>query len=124
MQSETIVLLFDIILFILGIYALACAIRMKKTAIPSAILIPKEEMPKMKNTKDFCQKMYVPTVLFAVVICLYGVIDIFNRYVWKLRCFATLNKNIESKSLDLSALADFFYVNIYEFICCLILCFT
>jgi len=41
-----------------------------------------------------------------------------------IRCFATYKGYIKSKSLNSSALADFFYVNIYAFVCCLLLRFT
>lgn len=42
----------------------------------------------------------------------------------ELRCFATINKYILFRSLYSSALAAFFYVNIYVFFCCILLCFT
>lgn len=84
MQSETIVLAFDVIILILGLDALFSAVRMKKTGIPSAILIPKEEQGRIKNKEEFCGKMYRPTILFGMIICLYGVADLFNRCVLKL----------------------------------------
>ena len=49
MSSEMIVLIFDMIIFIFGADALYAAVRMKKTGVPSAILIPKEEQGKVKN---------------------------------------------------------------------------
>lgn len=41
-----------------------------------------------------------------------------------LRCFATPNRYIKSETLNLSALAEFFYVNICVFLCCIVLRFT
>lgn len=84
MSSETIVLLFDILILILGINALCSAMRMKKTGIPSAILLPKEEQGRVRNAKEFCAKMYQPTILFGAMICLYGAVDILNSLVIKL----------------------------------------
>lgn len=81
MSSETVVLVFDIIILIFGMNALLNALRMKKTGIPSAILIPKQEQPKIKNREAFCEKMYQPTILFGIMICLYGIMDILNNYV-------------------------------------------
>lgn len=81
MQSETIVLVFDVIILILGLDALFSAVRMKKTGIPSAILIPKEEQGRIKSKEEFCGKMYLPTILFGIIICLYGVTDLLNRRV-------------------------------------------
>ena len=83
MSSEMIVLLFDIIILILGIAAIHAAIRMKKTGVPSAILIPKEEQARVRNAESFCEKMYQPTILFGALICLYGGVDILNRHFLK-----------------------------------------
>ncbi|MDE7313965.1 MAG: hypothetical protein K2N87_20485 [Eubacterium sp.] len=81
MSSEIVVLVFDIIILILGADALFSALRMKKTGIPSAILIPKQEQSKIKNREAFCDKMYQPTILFGIMICLYGIMDMLNNYV-------------------------------------------
>lgn len=83
MQSETIVLMFDIIILILGTYALYAAVRMKKTGIPSAILIPAQEQPRIRNAEGFCQKMYQPTLVFGSAVCLYGIADLSNQFVLK-----------------------------------------
>ena len=40
------------------------------------------------------------------------------------RCFATPNRYIKSETLNLSALAEIFYVNICVFLCCIVLRFT
>ncbi len=83
MQSEVIVLMFDIIILILGTYALYAAVHMKKTGIPSAILIPAQEQPRIRNAEGFCQKMYQPTLVFGSVVCLYGIVDLSNQFVLK-----------------------------------------
>lgn len=83
MSSEMIVLLFDIIILIFGIDAIYAAIRMRKTGVPSAILIPKEEQARVRHAETFCEKMYRPTILFGVMICLYGIVDILNRQFLK-----------------------------------------
>ena len=83
MQSEMIVLMFDIIILILGTYALYAAVHMKKTGIPSAILIPAQEQPRIRNAEGFCQKMYQPTLVFGSVVCLYGIVDLSNQFVLK-----------------------------------------
>ena len=101
MSSEMIVLLFDIIILILGINAILSAVRMKKTGIPSAILIPKEEQGRVRNAKEFCEKLYQPTILFGIMICLYGAADILNSQVIKL------------PALDLLSMACFLSVCIW-----------
>lgn len=83
MSSEMIVLIFDMIIFIFGADALYAAVRMKKTGVPSAILIPKEEQRKVKNPEMFCQKMYQPTIVFGLMICLYAAADFINRKVFQ-----------------------------------------
>lgn len=84
MSSHKIVLVFDIVLLILGLYACAEALRMKKTGIPPEILIPKEERPRLKDAPQFCRRMYLPTVLFGCMSCAYGGFDFMNRWVLKL----------------------------------------
>lgn len=83
MSSYKIVLVFDIILLIFGLYACAAAMRMKKTGVPSEILIPKEEQRCLKDAPQFCGKMYLPTVLFGCLSCVYGAFDFINRQVLK-----------------------------------------
>ena len=84
MSSDKIVLLFDVIVLIFGLYACAAALRMKKTGIPSGILIPKAEQPCLKNAAQFCGKMYQPTIFFGCMSCVYGLADLLNRCVLKL----------------------------------------
>lgn len=81
MSSEIVVLVFDIIILILGVNTLFSALRMKKTGIPSAILIPKEEQARIRNQKAFCEKIFQPTLLFGILICVYGVADLCNSFV-------------------------------------------
>ena len=83
MSSYKIVLVFDIILLIFGLYACAAAMRMKKTGVPSEILIPKEEQRCLKDAPQFCGKMYLPTVLFGCLSCVYGAFDFINRQALK-----------------------------------------
>lgn len=83
MSSDTIMLIFDLIIFGYGLYGVLSAIRMKKTGIPSTILVSKEELPKIKNPQKFCQKMYQPTVVFGCMACVFGGIEVVNQYVIK-----------------------------------------
>lgn len=101
MSSEMIVLIFDVIIFIFGADALYAAVRMKKTGVPSAILIPKEEQAKVKNPEKFCQKMYQPTIMFGLMICLYAAADFINRRVF------------QAPAVDLLGMACFFIVCIW-----------
>lgn len=84
MSSHKIVLVFDIVLLILGLHACVAALRMKKTGVPSEILIPKEEQPCLKNAPQFCEKICQPTFLFGCMCCAYGVFDFLNRWMLKL----------------------------------------
>ncbi|KAI4447064.1 hypothetical protein C823_001583 [Eubacterium plexicaudatum ASF492] len=101
MSSEIIVLIFDLIILMFGAVAIYAAVRMKKTGEPSAILIPKEEQQKVRNAEQFCTKMYQPTILFGLLICLYGAVDIWNRQMLK------------APALDLLSIACFLIVCIW-----------
>lgn len=83
MSSDTIMLIFDIVILLYGVYAAASAVRMKKTGIPSAILLSKEESGRVRNAKEFCGCMYQPTLIFGVLGCLYGVVALLNQYVFR-----------------------------------------
>lgn len=83
MSSDEIMFLFDIIILVYGIYGVFSAVRMKNTGIPSAILVSKDELPKVKNAKEFCNKMYQPTIIFGGMACLFGGTQILNQYVIK-----------------------------------------
>lgn len=84
MSSENTMLIFDILILILGVYGIVSAVHMKNTGIPSAILISKQELPRVRNAKEFCKRMYQPTIVFSSIAVLYGVVDLLNQYVLKL----------------------------------------
>lgn len=83
MASDEIMLLFDIIILVYGFYGIFSGVRMKSTGIPSAILVSKDELPKVKNAEEFCNKMYQPTIIFGGMACLFGILQILNQYVIK-----------------------------------------
>jgi len=78
-----VMLVFDIIILLYGVYAVISAVRMKKTGIPSAILLSREETGKVRNEKEFCRCMVQPTVTLGIMGILYSVVTLLNRYVFK-----------------------------------------
>lgn len=84
MSSGNTMLLFDVLILILGFYGMFSAVRMKNTGIPSAILMSRDELVKIRNAKEFCARMYRPTMIFSAMAFLYGALDILNQYVLKL----------------------------------------
>lgn len=83
MSSDFIMLLFDIIILVYGVYGIFSAVRMKNTGIPSAILVSRDEINKVKNAKEFCNKMYQPTLVFGAMACIYSLLEVLNQYVIK-----------------------------------------
>ena len=84
MTSDNIMLLFDAIIFIYGAYAIISGIRMKTTHVPSAILLAKNELYKVKNAKDFCICMSRPTVVFGAAACIYSILDVTNQFWFRI----------------------------------------
>ncbi len=83
MSSDAIMLVYDVLILICGLYGIYSAVQMKKTGIPSAILISKEESGNMKQAEKFCDAMYHPTILFGAVACLYSLAALLNQYFFK-----------------------------------------
>lgn len=83
MSSDAIMLVYDVIILICGLYGIVSAVQMKKSGIPSAILVSKEEAGNMKQAAKFCDAMYHPTIIFGGMACLYGLAALLNQYVFK-----------------------------------------
>lgn len=81
MSSDTIMLLFNLIILIFGFYGIFSAVHMKRTGIPSTLIVSKGEASSVAKKEEFCDHLYVPTVIFGVVSCLYGIVTLFNQYV-------------------------------------------
>ncbi len=77
-----VILIFDIILLVYGIYTIYSAFVMKKTQMPVKWLVPEQELKKCRDAKGFAEAMYAKTVVFGVVVALFGLVSFLNRMLW------------------------------------------
>ncbi|MCR4869603.1 MAG: hypothetical protein K5889_08990 [Lachnospiraceae bacterium] len=72
MKDFNIMLVFDLVIALLGVYLAYAAITMKtKAQVPSAF-IPEEEMSRCKDPKGFSAYMWKKTLFFSVICLLCG----------------------------------------------------
>ncbi len=79
--------IFDIILLVYGIYTIYASFAMKKTGVPSKWLVPEQEMGRCKDSKGFIDAIYKKTILFGVLVVVYGVVSTINHFflsIWAL----------------------------------------
>ncbi len=81
MSADGMMLIFDVIVLIYGIYGIYSAFQMRKTGVPSKILVSQEEIYKIRNAKEFCERMFKPTLIFGVMACAYSLVEALNQYV-------------------------------------------
>ncbi len=82
-----VMLLFDIVILIFGVYMVVSALRMKRTGAISQTVITPEEIAKCKDKRGFIEFMYWKEALFGGLITLVGVLGIVNDLVVSLGAF-------------------------------------
>ncbi len=76
LNSDTVFLIFDVIVLLLGIYLIFNAIKMKKTdSIPTMLLGPKE-IKMCKNPYGFIDYMFPFILVFGIVCVVFGIFNI------------------------------------------------
>jgi len=81
MTKDNIMLIFDIIVLVLGIYIIYQARFMKgNQEVPSLFVAP-EEMKLCRNKKGFINFFYSKAIIFGVVDVIYGLEGIYNDYI-------------------------------------------
>lgn len=78
MNSDSFMILFDVIIFGYGLYMIYSAYQMKKTHQPSNLIINQTELVGARDVKGFCEAMFQPLVLFGILAMLYGVAGFVN----------------------------------------------
>ena len=76
LNSDTVLIIFDVIVALLGVYLIYNAIKMKKTdEIPGLLLGPKE-MKLCKNPYGFIDYMFPFILIFGIVCTLFGIVSV------------------------------------------------
>lgn len=75
-NSDTVIIIFDVLILLLGIYLIFNAIKMKKTdEMPSILLTPKE-LKLCKNPYGFIDYMFPFLLIFGIVATLFGIVSL------------------------------------------------
>lgn len=82
-----VMLLFDVVILIFGVYMMGSALRMKKTGVISQTVITPEEIAKCRDKQGFIAFMYWKEALFGGLIALVGLLGIINNLVVSLGAF-------------------------------------
>ncbi|MCR4611550.1 MAG: hypothetical protein K5644_06600 [Lachnospiraceae bacterium] len=76
LNSEVVLIIFDVIVLLLGVYLIFNAIKMKKTdTIPGILLAPKE-LKMCKNPYGFIDYMFPFLLVFGIVCTLFGIVSV------------------------------------------------
>ncbi len=78
MDSDAIMMLFDVIIFFYGLYMVYSGYQMRKTHQPSNLIINQTELVGARDLKGFCDAMFKPLVIFGVLAMIYGVVGYVN----------------------------------------------
>lgn len=78
MNSDSFMILFDVIILGYGMYMVYSAYQMRKTHQPPSMLINQSELIGARDVKGFCEAMFKPFVLFGVMAAIYGIVGLIN----------------------------------------------
>jgi len=82
-----VMLIFDVVIAIFGVYMIAAALKMKKTGKISSAVITAEEIARCRKTKEFIAFIYWKEAVFGALIIAVGVLGIINDKVVSLGAF-------------------------------------
>lgn len=82
-----VMLIFDIVILIFGLYMIGAALKMKKTGEISSAVITAEEIAKCRKKKEFIDFIYWKEALFGGLIVIVGALGIVNDKVVSLGGF-------------------------------------
>jgi len=77
--------LFDAFLIIFGIYTIFTSLNMKKTGILANWLVGNTEIDKCRDTKGFIEYIYRKTIVFGILMAIYGCFSLTNTFIMKLK---------------------------------------
>ena len=81
MTNANIMLIFDIIVLVLGIYILYQARYMKMNQEVPSLFVAPEEMQRCRNKKGFIQFFYSKAMIFGIVDLIFGLEGIYNDFL-------------------------------------------
>lgn len=82
-----VMLIFDVVIAIFGVYMIGAALKMKKTGKISSAVITAEEIARCRETKEFIAFIYWKEAVFGALIIAVGVLGIINDKVVSLGAF-------------------------------------
>ena len=82
-----VMLIFDVVIAIFGVYMIGAALKMKKTGKISSAVITAEEIARCRKTKEFITFIYWKEAVFGALIIAVGVLGIINDKVVSLGAF-------------------------------------
>ncbi len=76
LSSNVVIIVFDVLILLLGLYLIFNAIKMKKTdEMPSILLTPKE-LNLCKNPYGFIDYMFPFVLIFGIVAAVFGIVSL------------------------------------------------
>ncbi len=73
LNSKTIMIIFDVIVLLLGVYLIYNALKMKKNDEISSLLLAPKELKLCKHPYDFIDYMFPIMLSFGIVCVLFGI---------------------------------------------------
>ena len=83
-MNDGMLLIFDTIIALFGVYMIYVTINMKKTGVVNKLLLAPDEIKKLKDQKGFIESTYMKLLIFAIVVTIDGAIGIFSDLVYEI----------------------------------------
>ncbi|MBO5523224.1 MAG: hypothetical protein J5986_06050 [Roseburia sp.] len=80
----SVMIVFDIVVIVVGLYMAAAGLKMKKTGEISPLLLAEEELKKCKNKKGFISYIYWKEMVLGVVMAAVGLFGLVNELLMEL----------------------------------------
>lgn len=71
--------IFDIVIFVFGVYMVGAALKMKKTGEISSMMIAPEEMTRCRDKQGFIDFIYWKEAAFGVLVAIVGALGVVNE---------------------------------------------
>ena len=78
MSMADMMLIFDVIMAVLGVYLLTAAVKMKRTKRVPTLLVPEQELKRCRHPEDFAAFMAPKTRTFSIVILIFAAQGLVN----------------------------------------------
>ena len=78
MNSDSLMVLFDVVILAYGLSMIYNAYKMKQTHQPPSMIINQADLIGARDVRGFCEAMFKPLVLFGALAVLYGIVGMVN----------------------------------------------